>query len=66
MKILKQGSEQKLKESLIKKRRIMLFECYWCGCKWEADVDKGEVHTSQIDRDYAICPFCNKAVYYEG
>lgn len=66
MKILKQGSEQKLRESRIKKHRIMIFECYWCGCKWEADVDEGEVHSNQIDEDYATCPFCKNTVYYEG
>lgn len=66
MKILKRGSEEKLKQSLIKKHRIMIFECYWCGCKWEADVDNGEVQSNPINEDYATCPFCKKIVYYEG
>lgn len=66
MKILKQDSEQKLKESRIKNPRIMIFECDWCGCKWEADADKGEVYSSQIDGDYAACPLCKRAVYYKG
>lgn len=66
MKILKQGSEKKLKESRIKKHRIMIFECYWCGCKWEADVDNGEVYTNKYGGYYSICPFCKKAVCHEG
>ncbi len=66
MKILKQGSEKKLKETRIKKHRIMIFECYWCGCKWEADADEGEVQSSQVEGDYATCPFCKNTVYYEG
>ena len=66
MKILRQGSKEKLREALIKKHRIMIFECDWCGCKWEANVDEGEVHPNQIDGDYATCPFCKKIVYYEG
>ena len=65
MKILKQGSEEKLRQSLIKERRIMIFECPWCECKWEADANAGEVQSSQIDGDYATCPFCKKTVYYD-
>lgn len=65
MKILKQGSKEKLRQALIKKHRIMIFECNQCGCKWEADADKGEVRSSQIDGDFATCPFCRNIVSYE-
>ena len=66
MKILRQGSEEKLKKTSIKKPRIMIFECYWCGCKWEADIDKGEVQFNKWIGKYAICPFCKKRVLDEG
>lgn len=66
MKILKEGSEKKLKQTSIKKKQFLIFNCYWCGCKWESNMEKNYPCWENGDLAiYSYCPFCKRQVYYD-
>lgn len=59
MKIIKNGKLRKLK-------KILTFNCDFCGCVFEADNTEYKIGSQYNETYYYIrCPFCGKNVYKE-
>lgn len=59
MKIIKNGELRKLK-------KILTFDCDFCGCVFEADNTEYKIGSQYNKTYYYIrCPFCGRNVYKE-
>lgn len=59
MKIIKDGSQEKLREYELAHQERWALECERCGCKFEvANGEEGIVYSYQYDEMSIRCPYC--------